>query len=273
MLTKLILILFLCLSLDSCQVNKTKKLVLTSSTEFLSLAEGLSFGFREQSGLILIVKGSLGQEKKILKNRLSDFLITSNQSVCQDQEIKCLEVGIDQLALIVNAKNPLETIDQDELVKIFSGQTKTWEKLREKAKTKNQSFDFKQKIQVLNRGNSSSLRISFDKYLLGNKHTFNPSSIIVNSNNETKTAVSRLENSIGYVSIGSLNKDRNQSKTVKQLKVYSKKSRKLIVPPRHKIKVAYLNSNKKKNFRKFISFLDLSQLSKELIKQHGYLVL
>ncbi|MDY0132960.1 MAG: phosphate ABC transporter substrate-binding protein [Desulforegulaceae bacterium] len=114
--------------------------------------------------------------------------------------------AIDGVAIIVNKKNSISNINTQTLQKIFSGEITNWKTLG----GENGS------INIYTRDEASGTREVFWKKALL-KENISQKAIFISSNGAMKTAVSKDENAIGYISIGHLD---NNVKGVSLNKAY-----------------------------------------------------
>lgn len=101
------------------------------------------------------------------------------------------DIGMDGLIPIVHPDNPVTNLSQEQLHRIFSGQITNW----------NEVGGSNAPIVAYSRTtHSGSHDIWIVKVLEGTKES--PSNILVQSNEEMRSAISRDRNAIGYVGLG-----------------------------------------------------------------------
>jgi phosphate transport system substrate-binding protein len=101
--------------------------------------------------------------------------------------------AIDGVAVVVNTNNPVSDIDTETLQKIFSGKITNWKELGGKDAS----------INIYTRDEASGTRDVFWKKALL-KGDISQKAVFISSNGAMKTAVSKDDNAIGYISVGHL---------------------------------------------------------------------
>jgi phosphate transport system substrate-binding protein len=101
--------------------------------------------------------------------------------------------AIDGVAVVVNTNNPVSDIDTKTLQKIFSGEVTNWKEIKGKDAS----------INIYTRDEASGTREVFWKKALS-KGNITQKAVFISSNGAMKTAVSKDDNAIGYISVGHL---------------------------------------------------------------------
>ncbi|MCB9480385.1 MAG: phosphate ABC transporter substrate-binding protein [Desulfobacteraceae bacterium] len=101
--------------------------------------------------------------------------------------------AIDGVAVVINTNNPVSDIDTETLQKIFSGKITNWKELGGKDAS----------INIYTRDEASGTRDVFWKKALL-KGDISQKAVFISSNGAMKTAVSKDDNAIGYISVGHL---------------------------------------------------------------------
>ncbi len=249
----LVFVLFGCEGGSSAE--RKPRLSITSSTQLLPLAEVLANAFQEETGHRVSVKGTLGKEEELLRKGLTDIVITTESSSSEGISSRCF--AIDKTVLIVNARNPLTQISQEQLASIFTGKRLNWADLG----------GTRAEIQVLARESGSSTRESFERNFLAqtNLSEISLRALLVNSNIEMTSAVSKIAGGIGYVSLGSLKPG------VKILAVYDGSGME-IKSSEVKIFAQSLSNGEKEEIVQFQTFIE-GKKAGVLIADEGFLAL
>ncbi|GAB1259231.1 substrate-binding domain-containing protein [Aurantivibrio plasticivorans] len=103
-------------------------------------------------------------------------------------------IAIDGIAVIVNAQNPLNTLELKQIAKIFSGEITNWAQLG----------GIPGEIQVYARDGNSGTWDTFKSLVLGKAYTLSPKSQRFESNDELSDTVARDKNGIGFVGLASV---------------------------------------------------------------------
>ena len=236
-----------------------------SSNHFLELSEALGSTFQQDYSQVITVKGSMGQDLQLLKDGLSDVIIGSKNLEAEDSVVKSEELASERLALAVNVSNSMDSMCLEELKKIFSGEITSWQNNRE--------------IQIINREFSSGIRESFDKILSkdGNTAKLSLKAMTVNSNSEMLSALSSIEDSIGYLSIEHTGQKNSGVKEIPicacDKNISSLDTCEILDTPKITIYVSWLKSrdgNKKEQINKFLMYVRNSSEAKEILAKEGF---
>lgn len=174
-------------------------------------------------------------------------------------------LAYDGLAVVVNKANPVNNLTEKQLFDIYQGKISNWSELGGPDK----------KIAVVTREASSGSRYSFET-LLGLTQIINdqlvsnanPANLVVNSNGMMKTLINNNPQSIGFISLGSVDQ------SVKAVKFdgveasnanINNQSYGLIRP----FIVLYHHDRLDKEARAFVDYLH-SKPAKQLINDYGY---
>lgn len=104
-------------------------------------------------------------------------------------------VGLDGIAVIVNAKNPLNQLDKNTIQKIFSGEINRWEQIDK---------SFSGKINVYARDNKSGTYDTFKALVIGKKRSLLKSALRYESNDQLSDDVASDVSAIGFVGLPSV---------------------------------------------------------------------
>jgi len=259
---QILFIFCLIASLFSCQQNRPsdRQVTITGSSQLLSLAEALASDFRSQSGISITVKGSLGQEEELLLKRLTDLLITTESLKTSPQAAEFAEkiIAKDKIILVSNPDTGLRRLSDEQLKKIFFGQIKNWAQVGGNNKS----------IQIITREAGASIRKNFENTYLqkqaSDQGELSFNALVVNSNQEMKSAIVNIQGSIGYLSIGAL------SPSIQEIEVYDDSIGQKLEMPLTTIYAIWLSSNTKSEMVKFVDYLIGSTAAHKVITEEGY---
>lgn len=242
--------------LSACNrvTSTSEQIVLTSSTYFLSLAEALASGYRQESKKSINVKGSLGGEAELLRKNLTDIIIVSENPSPEEFEQKLL--AHDKTIVIINKNNSINLLTQSQLKAIFKGEITNW----------SQVGGSNAQIQVITREVASSIRVYFEKQIVGlsnSSEQLSLNSLVFNSNPDMKAAVANIPNSIGYISAGALNK------SVKEIEILNDNKQKLNLPLLG-VYAVWRKSDEYIELKSFVQFLEQSPIAKQIIEEAGF---
>jgi phosphate transport system substrate-binding protein len=251
-MSKLMTALFLLFVLSSCtgQKNSSEDAVITSSGQFLSLAEVIGSKFKERTGVRVNVKGTLGQEEELLKKGLTDVII-SPQGV-EGQGIENVLIAYDRIVLICNKSLNLQSLTKDQVAAIFSGKVPNWQSIN----------GINQPIQIFSREPGATNREIFQEFFLPGNVGVSLNALIVNSNPEMKSAISSVKGSIGFVSIGAIDG------SVMLVEVKDNQGNTIEIP-KTKVLVSWNKNQGNKNVLPLIDFITSSKETKNILKSEG----
>lgn len=124
-----------------------------------------------------------------LKKKQVDILI--GYVDFEDDKIKKEVIGFDGIAIIVNRKNPLESIDMQQFKKTYVSQLKNWRELN----------GLNEEIQSISYKNISSIQKEFEKSVMNTpvKEMMGINVSYVNSVSDSKARVIQSSQAIGYI--------------------------------------------------------------------------
>jgi phosphate transport system substrate-binding protein len=150
-------------------------------------AHGSGTGFKGlQSGVADIAAASRPAKAKEV-NALSDFADLTDK---RSEHI----IGIDGLAIIIHAQNPIQRLSVQQLGQIFSGEIDDWSELGGRLG----------KINLYSRDHKSGTWDSFKRMVLGKKFTLDAKAKRFEANDELSDEVSNDINGIGFVGLPSV---------------------------------------------------------------------
>ena len=263
--SEFIIIIFLCLFLNSCAQDRKEQLIITSCVEFLDLSEKLASDFQLDKNFFVSVKGSFGGEINLIKTGLTDIIVTGSEIQGEASEnLEQIKIAENEMLVIVNSENKIQELQTEELKEIFTGKQKYWF-----------SGD-KSEILPINREYGSGIRNSFEKIFLSDQvdnGKISVKSLTVNSNAEMKTAVASIKSSIGYISSGLIKANIENTEKIKKLRIINKKTKLNISLPKNSVYIVYIKNSKNQKIRDFINYLKNNQQAKNIITEEGSVAL
>jgi phosphate transport system substrate-binding protein len=278
-LSQFVLLSLLCFLISSCnrENDQNNPLTITSSTQFISVAESLGNDFRMNRKIPVQVKGTLGQEQELLKKDLTDLLISTEDLSSESFGLSLQKkiIANDQTLIITNPANPIHQLTTEQIKNIFTGKITNWSKISGLPHSRGLGGtkpSFSQNIQIITR-ESGPLRVSFESQFLNNtKDDKEPLSIslnalVVNSNAEIKSAVSSIPGAIGYMSAGSLDN------SVNKLQIFNSQDNSEFSFPLTTIWAYWRTDNIKQNqIHEFMNYLNDSPDAKNIIQSEGLII-
>ncbi len=184
-------------TLAGCGGGARSTITLAGSTAFQPFAEKLAEHYIEENpGVQLNVQG--GGSAVGIQSALSGAAQIGMADLLElPEEAKALQATVvarDGIAIVVNPRNPVETITASQARDVFSGKVTNWKLIGGPDAP----------IRVISREEGSGTRRSFDRLVLGGERV-SPDALFQNSNGTVREAVISDANAIGYVSIGLVN--------------------------------------------------------------------
>ncbi len=170
--------------------------------------------FPEKNIAIYVSAGGSGQGVKSVIDKTSDFGMVARTVKDSEKEqlpeLKEFKVGIDALTLGVNPNNPVlsvkDDLTKDEIVKIFSGEYKTWNNLDASLPDK--------EIVVITRDIGGGAHEVFQSKIMGDVDV-KADAIQAPSMGALVTKIIENEYAIGYASFGVVNQNLGKVATIK----------------------------------------------------------
>jgi phosphate transport system substrate-binding protein len=166
-----------------------------------------AFGPLHPEALISIRGGGSGTGLAALLNKSCDLAMSSrpiSQKEIDEAEANGIHprewrMGLDGLIVIVNPRNPVNSVDLDELRDIFLARTRDWSELGGNGG----------KIVILSRESSSGTYMFFKEHVLRrgsnkNKDEFSPEALLMPSSQAIVNEVAQNPHTVGYVGLGYL---------------------------------------------------------------------
>ncbi len=185
----------LTLTLCACSSgSSTSSITVAGSTTCLPIAEIAAEGFKEETGIDVLVSG-LGSSAGIeaVSNGTADIASSSRGLNADEQDLGLTPIVIahDGIAVIVNDDNPVDNLSTGQLRDIYAGKITNWKEVG--------GEDLK--IQVINRDEASGTREAFRTIVMDGT-PFDRRSAVLSGTGQVRDVVSRSRGAIGYISLG-----------------------------------------------------------------------
>lgn len=184
--------------------DQVAKIQIAGSTSVQPLSEELAKVYMaKNTGVkIDIAGGGSGAGIKAAQTGTADIGASSRELKLEEKTVKEHVIALDGIAIIVNKDNELADLKKEDIKKIFLGEVSDW----------SQVGGAEGPIRVYTREEGSGTRGAFEELLLGKDSSGRDLKImdkanVQNSTGAVRTAVASDKNGIGYISIGSLNKE------------------------------------------------------------------
>ena len=179
----------LTLTLCACSSgSSTSSITVAGSTTCLPIAEIAAEGFKEETGIDVLVSG-LGSSAGIE----ADIASSSRGLNADEQDLGLTPIVIahDGIAVIVNDDNPVDNLSTEQLRDIYAGKITNWKEVG--------GEDLR--IQVINRDEASGTREAFRTIVMDGT-PFDRRSAVLSGTGQVRDVVSRSRGAIGYISLG-----------------------------------------------------------------------
>lgn len=203
----LLVILFFCANAFGL---KDKKLIITGSSTVAPLVEEIGRAFEIKNPGIRVDVQSGGSSRGIadVLGGMADIGMVSRQLKPEDGDLKSATIAKDGVCIILHAENPVRSLSDDQIRKIYQGVIKNWQEVGGKQAP----------ITVVNKAEGrSTLEVFLDYFKLKNSEV--KAQIVIGDNEQGIKTIVGNPNSIGYVSIGSAEFNQLQGKPIQLLPV------------------------------------------------------
>ena len=184
----------LALTLCACSSgSSTSSITVAGSTTCLPIAEIAAEGFKEETGIDVLVSG-LGSSAGIEAVSAGTATITAASHKNADEQdlgLTPIVIAHDGIAVIVNDDNPVDNLSAEQLRDIYAGKITNWKEVG--------GEDLK--IQVINRDEASGTREAFRTIVMDGT-PFDRRSAVLSGTGQVRDVVSRSRGAIGYISLG-----------------------------------------------------------------------
>ena len=184
----------LTLTLCACSSgSSTSSITVAGSTTCLPIAEIAAEGFKEETGIDVLVSG-LGSSAGIeaVSAGTADIASSSRGLNADEQDLGLTPIVIahDGIAVIVNEDNPVDNLSTEQLRDIYAGKITNWKEVG--------GEDLR--IQVINRDEASGTREAFRTIVMDGT-PFDRRSAVLSGTGQVRDVVSRSRGAIGYISL------------------------------------------------------------------------
>ena len=184
------------LFLPACE-RQQGGLTVAGSTSVEPFAEILAEDYMEQHGeeKIFIQGGGSSAGIQAVRTGAAHVGMSSRLLTTQEQDLVSFPIAYDAIAVIVHPANPIQNLTIDQIRIIFSGQVRRWEEIGGKSAA----------ITLVSREEGSGTREAFQHLLMG-KSEISLRALVQDSNGAIRQVVADDPNSVGYISLGLVNK-------------------------------------------------------------------
>jgi len=177
--------------------SNTSGITLAGSTSVQPYAEILAEHYQKiHTDETVDVQGG-GSEAGITAaiSNTADLGMSSRSLTAEDGKLWSVEIAKDGIAIIVHPKNPVKNLTTEQLRNIYTGKITNW----------NQVGGANHIINIVAREEGSGTRTAFEGFVM-NKAAITPKAVAQDSNGAVKQIIADDEFSIGYISLGLVDK-------------------------------------------------------------------
>lgn len=184
------------------------KLVITGSSTVAPLALELGKRFEKENPGTRIDIQSGGSSRGVtdVRQGVAEIGMVSRALNPDERDLKAYPLAMDGVSIIVHKSNPLQTLSDEDIVKIYTGKINNWKQLGGKDVP----------ITVVNKAEGRSTLELFEKYFKV-KNSEIKAQVIIGDNEQGIKTVAGNPDAIGYVSIGTAAFSAQQGVPVKLL--------------------------------------------------------
>lgn len=201
-----VLIVFLSIGSAFCQ-GKGNSIQVKGSDTMVNLGQAWAEKYMEENpaDFIAVTGGGSGTGIASLLSKTCDIAMSSRNIKSRELDLakqkgiepRELKVGLDGIAVVVNPKNPVERLTQDQLAAIFTGKIKGWKEV--------EGAD--QQIVILSREVNSGTHVYFKEHILrqndpASQEEFAPEALMLPSSQAIADEVAANTAAIGYYGMG-----------------------------------------------------------------------
>lgn len=203
LIVAVILILSLCL-MSACKTEIDSSIIVAGSTSVQPYAEILDEAFAALYPEIKIDIQGGGSSAGIeaAKSGTADIGMSSRTLKSAEKEALSyvVEIAKDGLAIIVHPDNPIVDLTLEQVCDIYSGKITNWSKLG------GRNAD----IHIIAREDGSGTRSAFEELVMTKGREISPKAIVQDSNGAVRQLVSDDPDSIGFISLGLVESQKDQ---------------------------------------------------------------
>ncbi len=171
-----------------------QRLILTGSSTVAPLALEMAKRFETQNPGVRVDVQTGGSSRGVADARsgMADIGMASRALAASEKDLFAFTIALDGIALIINAKNSITSLTDEQVKAIYTGEITNWKQVGGANKP----------ITVVNKAEGrSTLELFLAHYKLDNKNI--KASVVIGDNQQGIKTVAGNPNAIGYVSIGS----------------------------------------------------------------------
>jgi phosphate transport system substrate-binding protein len=185
-----------------------EKLVLTGSSTIAPLAAEIGKRFEKNNSGVRVDVQTGGSSRGIsdARNGLADIGMASRALKAEEQDLKSFTIALDGVGLILHKDNPIQTLNTQQVVDIYTGKIANWKEVGGKDA----------RITVVNKAEGrSTLELFLHYYALKNSGI--KAHVVIGDNQQGIKTVAGNANAIGYVSIGTAEFEEGNGTPIKLL--------------------------------------------------------
>ncbi len=175
--------------------DKKDRLVLTGSSTVAPLLSEIAKRYEKKHPGVRIDVQTGGSTRGVndARNGMADIGMASRAPKDSERSLKFFTIARDGIAIILHKSNPVKSLSDDQIRKIYAGEITNWKDL---------PGGLDEKIIVVNKADGRSTLELFLKYYKLKSDQIKPH-VVIGDNQQGIKTVSVNPHSIGYVSIGS----------------------------------------------------------------------
>jgi len=186
----------------------SNKLVITGSSTVAPLVGEIARRFESRNAGVRIDVQTGGSSRGIydVRNGVADIGMVSRALKPNETDLQAFTLAMDGISMILHASNPVEALNQQQVVDIYSGRVSNWKSVGGR----------NARITVVNKAEGrSTLTLFLDYFSLKNSEI--KPHIVIGDNPQGIKTIAGNANAIGYVSIGAAEFEINYGVPVKLL--------------------------------------------------------
>ncbi len=206
----LLLVLLISALLTGLANAAEKKLILTGSSTIAPLVSEIAKRYEKENPGLRVDVQTGGSSRGVADARrgLADIGMVSRELKAEEDDLLAFAIAKDGICLITNQSNPVASLSDEQVVKIYRGEITNWKEVGGNDAP----------ITVVNKAEGrSTLELFLKHYGLKNQEV--KAHVIIGDNEQGVKTVSGNPNALGYVSIGTAEFDAADGVPIKLLPV------------------------------------------------------
>lgn len=202
-MTVIALLLFQTIALAEQQ-----QLNLTGSSTVAPLALEIAKRYEQLNPGVRIDVQTGGSTRGIIdvRRRLADIGMVSRRLKVSENDLEAHTIGLDGISIILHRENPVQTLSDEQIIKIYKGKITNWSSLG----------GLEQSITVVNKAEGRSTLALFLEYFDLKNSQIKPD-VVIGDNQQGIKTVAGNKGAIGYVSIGTAEYEQAIDTSIKRL--------------------------------------------------------